>query len=620
MAGVSVGSRSDLSLAVLALTLILAPDLHSDKAGLMTIEVSLTLIAIAVGFGWPGLGSAIFGRLENAFARLARLRVLSVVVVGATAALLRLAMLPLCPIPRPFVPDDFSFLLAAETFASGRLTNPTPALWTHFETIHISMLPTYMSMYFPAYGLIMAAAKALTGQPWFGVLLMSALMCATICWMLQGWLPPSWALLGGVLAILRLGLFSCWINSYHTAGALTATAGALVLGSLPRFLKSPRLRYSLLLAIGAMLLACTRPYEGFLLCLPVLVALGHWLIAGKNRLRGAALIPVAALPLALLLVAGAGMGYYNYRVFGSPTTLPYTINRNSYAMAPYFIWQSPRPEPVYRHEVMRRFYYDNELAALDEMHKPWGFAQQTALKMARGVLFFSGVALLLPLVMFRRVLLDRRVHFLVDCLFVMTAGMLLQIFFLAYYIAPFTAVFYALGLQAMRHLRVAKAEGLREGVGLVRVLVTLCVVLCGVRLLAGPLAINMPKWPASAWNFNWYGPADFGKPRAQVEAALERLPGEHLAIVRYANDHNPLDEWVYNAPELDGAKVIWAREMRPDENQGLMRYYPNRRVWLVEPDARPRRVGPYPQIPISPAQASLGRGTRTRAPSVTTDQ
>lgn len=561
----------------------------------MTVEICLTLIFAAVAFGWPELASGFFGRIERAFGRLARRRGLAVFCVGCTDLLLRLALLPFCPIPHPFVPDDFSFLLAADTFASGRLANPTPTMWVHFESIHVSMMPTYMSMYFPAQGLVLAAAKTLTGHPWFGVLAMNALMCAAICWALQAWLPPSWALLGGMLAVLRLGLFSCWINSYHTGGAIAALAGALLLGAVPRFLKSPRLRYSPLLAMGAALLAGTRPYEGLLLCLPVVAALGHWLIAGKTRVRGAALFRLAAPSLVLLLAAGAWMGYYNYRVFGSPTTLPYTLNRNSYAMAPYFIWQSPRPEPVYRHEVMRHFYYDNELAALDEMHKPWGFAQQTLLKMARGVLFFSGVALLLPLLMFRRVLLDRRIHFLVDCLVVMTAGMLLQIFFLAYYIAPFTVVFYGLGLQAMRHLRVAKADGVRLGVGLVRMMVVLCIVLCGVRVLAGPFQLDMPKWPASAWNFNWYGPGEFGKPRTQIQTALEDLPGQHLAIVRYASDHNPLDEWVYNPPDIDGAKVIWAREMRPDEDLQLIRYYPGRRVWLVEPDARPRQVSPYPQ-------------------------
>ncbi len=559
----------------------------------MTIEVCLTLLAAAVAFGWPDFVSGLFLLAEKAFVKLARRRGLAVAVVGVSAAVLRLAMLPVCPIPHPFVPDDFSFLLAGETFASGRLTNPTPALWGHFETIHISMTPTYMSMYFPAHGLVLAAAKTLTGQPWFGVLCMSALMCAALCWMLQAW-PPGWALLGGFLAILRLGLFSCWINSYHTAGAIAAVGGALCLGALPRFLKAPRLRLTLLLAVGIVLLAGTRPYEGLLLCVPIAVVLGHWTLFGKNRPSTAALFRLAAAPVALLLIAGAGMGYYNFRVFGSPFTLPYTVNRNTYAMAPYFVWQSARPEPAYRHEVMRRFYYDNELAALQEIRTLPGFAQQTLLKAARGILFFSGVALLWPLLMLRRVLLDRRIRFLVICLAVMLAGMLLQIFFLAYYVAPFTAVFYALGLQAMRHLRLVKMEGVRVGLGLVRLTVTLCIVLCGVRLLAGPLQISMPEWPASAWNFNWYGPADFGQERAQIEAALEGLPRQQLAIVRYSAQHNPLDEWVYNAPDIAAAKVIWAREMTPPEDDELIRYYSSRQVWLVDPDTQPPTMSPYP--------------------------
>jgi hypothetical protein len=243
---------------------------------------------------------------------------------------------------------------------------------------------------------------------------------------------------------------------------------------------------------------------------------------------------------------------------------------------------------------LRRFYYDNELAALQEMNTLPGFTQLTLLKLARGVLFFSGVALLWPLFMFRRVLLDRRTRFLVLCIAVMTIGMLLQIFFLAYYIAPFTAVFYALGLQAMRHMRVLKLEGVRVGQGVIRMSVALCVILCGVRLLAGPLHISMPEWPASAWNFNWYGPADFGRERAQIKDALEQLPGRQLAIVRYSPEHNPLDEWVYNAPDIADSKVIWARDMNPAENLELIRHYRNRQIWLIEPDLQPPRVSPYP--------------------------
>src|ERR1700716_1600278 len=178
---------------------------------LLLIEGCVTTITVAVAFCWPRLGSDWFSHFEHAFARLARKKSLSVALVGLAALLLRLAILPICPIPKPFIHDEFSFLLAADTYASGRLTNPTPAMWVHFETFHVTMSPTYMSMYFPAQGLVLAAGKVLTGHGWFGILVVTALMCSAICWMLQAWLPPTWALLGGILAILRLGLFSYWI-------------------------------------------------------------------------------------------------------------------------------------------------------------------------------------------------------------------------------------------------------------------------------------------------------------------------------------------------------------------------------------------------------------------------
>jgi hypothetical protein len=104
----------------------------------------------------------------------------------------------------------------------------------------------------------------------------------------------------------------------------------------------------------------------------------------------------------------------------------------------------------------------------------------------------------------------------------------------------------------------------------------------------------MPEWPASNWNFQWYGPADFGRERAEMESALERLSGRQLVLVRYSPEHNPLDEWVYNAPDIDGAKVIWTREMNAGEDEQLIRYYKDRRIWLVEPDVQPPRVSPYP--------------------------
>jgi hypothetical protein len=74
---------------------------------------------------------------------------------------------------------------------------------------------------------------------------------------------------------------------------------------------------------------------------------------------------------------------------------------------------------------------------------------------------------------------------------------------------------------------------------------------------------------------------------------LERQPGKQLAIVRYSTDHDAMDEWVYNAANIDGAKVVWARDMSPAENKSLIDYFRDRTVWLIEPDAIPPKVGRY---------------------------
>ena len=90
-------------------------------------------------------------------------------------------------------------------------------------------------MYPPAQGAVLAVGKLL-GQPWLGVLLSSAAMCMAITWMLQGWAPPEWALLGGGLALCRFAIFSYWTNSYW-GGRWRRLGRRWSLGALPRMLR-----------------------------------------------------------------------------------------------------------------------------------------------------------------------------------------------------------------------------------------------------------------------------------------------------------------------------------------------------------------------------------------------
>lgn len=560
----------------------------------MLYEGYLTTIAVASAFAWPRLGNRWFLRLERVLGRLARHKGLTVMAVVFATLIVRIAIIPYRPIPLPFLPDDFSNLLACDTFVHGRLTNPTPVMWTHFETIHVDMKPTYMSMYFPAQGLVMAAGKVLFGNPWFGILCASAFMCGAICWMLQAWLPPGWALLGGFIAMVRIGLFSYWVNTYTGAGPIAALGGALVLGALPRLTRTARFRYGILMAVGIILLIFTRPYEGMLLCLPVALVLGRWVIRGKNRPAPKVLLQRAAAPLLLIAAGLAWLGYYDYRAFGSPTTLPYTVNRATYAIAPYFVWQRPRPEPAFRHSEMRRFYYDSEMKLYRKVHSWLNFLPMNSEKAWVNMQFFSGIVLFPPLMMIRRVLNDHRLRVLILCVVVLILGMALQIYYLPHYVAPFTATFYAIGLQAMRHLRHWNPEGKPVGATLVRLIVILCFALGTGRVFANQLGFLVKEWPGNEWACTWYGPDRYGTERAQIQSELQALPSRQLVFVRASPKRDPLDQWVYNDPDIDTSKVVWAWDMDPADNRELMRYYPERKAWIVNMEPKPATVAPYP--------------------------
>jgi hypothetical protein len=553
------------------------------------VEAVLVLFAFRFSRTNLSLGRRWFVAAERWLGRLAARRGLSVVAVGVLALAGRAALTPFLPIRQPLVTDEFSYLLAADTFASGRLTNPPHPMWKHLESIHIMQQPTYMSMYQPAQGLVMAAGIRLAGHSWAGVYLSAALMCAAICWMLQGWLPPRWALLGGLLVVLRLGLFSYWMNSYW-GGAPAAIGGALVLGALPRMMKRLRLRYTMLMGLGAAILAASRPYEGGAMCLGAGGVLLVWLF-GKNRPPFASSLGRFILPMLLVLaLTAAGIGYYFFRITGSPVRLPEVVQRKPYAMAPIFLWQSVGPEPVYRHKALHDFFAVWEVKEVaPELRSIGGLIWNALKKLIGAWMFFLGPALTVPLLFLPQIVKrDRRMRALMIIGGVTLIAVELDAWFYAHYLAPIAGLLFAVVVQGLRHLRVWQRQ---RGQLLARAIPAICVAMIAVRLVAQPLGLQSPP----AWPMVWYHTAEGNTARASMLARLSAMDGKQLAIVRYGANHNAvMNEWVYNRADIDGAKVVWARDMDEAENRELLEYFHDRRAWLVEADETPPKLSAYP--------------------------
>ena len=558
-------------------------------AGLMTRALPwalkalkpLAVVAVAVYLQiefpriWGSLGLA---RLEDAGQKIATRKSLSCFLVGLALIVIRGVGALLTGVPMPHYHDEFSYLLAADTFAHGRLTNPPHPMWVHFETFHVIWHPTYMSMYPPGQGLMLALGEVL-GNPWIGQLLASALMCAAICWMLQGWIPPRWALLGGVLAVARLGLLSYFTNGYWSA-CLPALGGALILGALPRIQHGPRKIHAVLMAVGLFVLANTRPYEGFLLGLGVAIALFAWML-GKEGPAGRVSLAGIVLPLLLTLAPLAvWTGYYYYRVTGSPLHMTYDINRETYAMGRYFIWQKPWPQKIYHHTKMQA-QYERELREATEYQTLHGF-----LRRVRGKLYYFWQVYLVPPLPFVLIALpcavrDRRlrVPWMIAGIFVI--GLAVEVWFLPHYFAPAAALLYLFLLQCMRHLRWFKWRERPVGLAFVR---AVPVIYVGTVVLRIALAVAHIH-PEKEWQHG-------DMARAAIVKQLNALPGQDVVLVRYAPDFDLDREWVFNAANIDGSKIVWARDMGPENNQELLDYYRGRKIWMVEADGS-ARLEPY---------------------------
>jgi len=310
-----------------------------------------------------------------------------------------------------------------------------------------------------------------------------------------------------------------------------------------------------------MILANSRPYEGFILGV---IVIGLFLFRTR-RLRQ--LVPAA------LLFAGGLMGtlYYFYRVTGSPLRMPSDLYGDQYAIVPLFVWQNLRPEPVFHNGAVRDAMRSCT-ADYERYGSVTGVVRTEAWKVASAANFFLGPLVVLPLLMLPWIIRSRKLRPLVLCCAGVFAGNAAVIPFEIHYAAPIACAVVALNTYCLRLLWIARRYGNPIGDYLVPAAPVMVLAMC-IHSIVGP------KLKSSL------------EERSATEARLRGLGGKHLVIVRYGNTHSPANEWVFNGPEIDSENVVWARD-QGERNDELIRYYGDRAVWIAEADRQPATVVP----------------------------
>ena len=518
------------------------------------IEFALAVGLVALAFTWRPFILPLVGNLS-------RRSILSMLLLAILPVALRLALTSHYPIPVPKVSDDFSYLLLADTFRHFRMANPVHPLHEFFETFFVLQTPAYSSIFPPGQGVLLA----MFWIPWVGVAFSIAALAALTYWMLRGWVGPGRALFGGLFAAMMFGPLNQWMNSYW-GGALSAVAGCLVFGSLPRLTFGRR--YALLLGIGLAIQLLTRPFEFLFLAASVLT----YLVVMHLRVWKQLSIVAACLLLAIAMQVTQ-----NHAVTGSWRTLPYELSRYQYGVPATFTFQ---PNPIPHNELTREQQLDYEIQSQVHGTQPESLARFLVRLLSRGHFyrFFFIAPLYCALIFFLLTLKCTRSRWILFTVLLFAVGTNFYPYFYPHYIAAITSLLVLVALIGLG----------RSGPCLSRAILYLTafhfVFWYGVHL------VDLPSLEAFETGVN----IDRANPegRSEIGKRLDAASGRQLVFVRYGPRHE-FQEWVHNSAEIDSQKIVWARDLGPAENEKLRLYYPDRTAWILEPDNQPPTLSKY---------------------------
>ena len=547
-----------------------------EVIGFFTIgEFVLAAVFITIAFIAPRWGSNAFSQIERRFSGLFQHPGRQILFVGLLALGLRALMLPWLGVPYASVFDETSLLLQGQTLALGRLANPTHLFWPHFETFYVNQVPSFASMYFPGRGAPLAAGLLIADNAWVGVWLSMVLMCMAATWMLQGWVSMPMALLGGVLVTLRLAMFSGWINTYY-GGAFTALGAMLVVGALPRILLQSRWRDGLLMGAGAVILMTSRPYEGVLLCIPVVVVLLYSML--KRRWSESRLVVLKAVLPALLMV-GAGGAFllkYNLATTHNQFKAAYELNRETYAIAPAFL-TSPPLKSLNQGPAHFKNYFIEEANNYRYREAPILWLRSGLGKIFHTWNFYVGA--ILSIAFFAGLWSARREYFLWGAPVFFFGGYFLETWNFPQYTAPLFPLLLILTMRGFDWLRTRDPVRQPAGLFLARAMPVATLAMLAlpiISVVSGAAFMGSKSIQAVCCTVK------FDKLRPALQAQLLQSPGRDLVLVKNG-PHNPTGyEMVHNDADIDNSQIVWAHRIDAEKDARLVAYFAGRRVWEFE--------------------------------------